>query len=408
MKKYFIASIILFFTSICIHAQSEKSDFGITVSGFLKTDIMYDSRQTISLREGHFLLYPSPELFDINKSDINAKPNFNTLSIQSRLTGKITGPDAFGAKTSGQLEGEFFGTADGDINGFRLRHAFLKMDWDNASLLVGQTWHPLFITELVPGTVSFNTGAPFNPFSRNPQVRFSVLYDNFKFMAAAVSQRDFQSNGPAGLSSSYLRNSVLPNLHAQIQYASGGNIAGFAFDYKKITPRLVTAKNVSTDAAISSFGTSVFFKLNLASVTFKTQGVYGGNLADLMMLGGYAIKSVDTVSGVEDYTELKSFSVWCDISTGKEIELGLFGGYSKSLGASDNIVGSSYGRGTNIENIFRVSPRIQFNSGKTRISTELEYTSAGYGTADNADKAKIKNITTVVNIRLLVACYYFF
>ncbi|MDP3684976.1 MAG: hypothetical protein Q8S01_13695, partial [Ignavibacteria bacterium] len=70
--------------------------------------------------------------------------------------------------------------------------------------------------------------------------------------------------------------------------------------------------------------------------------------------------------------------------------------------------GSSYGRGTNIEKIIRVSPRIQFNSGKTKISTELEYTSAGYGTADNADKAKIKNITTVVNIRLLVACYYFF
>ena len=121
-----------------------------------------------------FCLYPSPESFDVNKVDINDNPGFNILSIQSRLTGKITGPDAFGAKTSGQLEGEFFGTADGDVNGFRLRHAFVKLDWEQTSLLVGQTWNPMFITELVPGTVSFNTGAPFNPFARNPQIRFSI------------------------------------------------------------------------------------------------------------------------------------------------------------------------------------------------------------------------------------------
>ena len=408
MKKYLLTILILVCSSTIIFSQTEKPAFGITFSGFLKTDIMFDSRQTVSAREGHFLLYPSPEVLDINDEDINAKPNFNILSIQSRLTGKITGPDAFGAKTSGQLEAEFFGTSDGDINGFRLRHAFIKMDWENTSLLVGQTWHPMFITDLVPGTVSFNTGAPFNPFSRNPQIRFSVSVDKFKFMVAAISQRDFQSNGPAGFSSSYLRNSVLPEMHAQVLFASGGHFAGLAFDYKKLTPLLKTTQNVSTDASVNTFGASAFFKLNLDPVTIKTQGVYGSNLADLMMLGGYAVKSIDTVSGIQEYTDLKSFSVWCDISTGKEIEFGLFGGYSKSLGASDNIAGSYYGRGTDIENLFRVSPRVQFNSGKTRISTELEYTSAGYGTPDNMDKGKIKDIKSVANIRLLVAFFYFF
>ena len=98
------------------------------------------------------------------------------------------------------------------------------MDWDNISLLVGQTWHPMFVTDIVPGTVSFNTGAPFNPFSRNPQIRFTYSYDKLKFMVAALTQRDFQSNGPGGFSSSYLRNSVLPNLHGQVQFSSDGNI----------------------------------------------------------------------------------------------------------------------------------------------------------------------------------------
>jgi hypothetical protein len=407
MKKYFIIIFV-----VCIatnfYAQDSKSGFGITLSGFVKTDIMFDTRQTVSAREGHFLLYPSPELLDPNQKDINDKPNFNILSIQSRLTGKITGPDAFGAKTSGMLEGEFFGTADGDVNGFRLRHAFIKMDWDNISLLVGQTWHPMFVTDLVPGTVSFNTGAPFNPFSRNPQIRFTYSYDKLKFILAALTQRDFQSNGPAGFSSSYLRNSVLPNLHAQVQFSSDGHVAGIGFDYKKLTPRLVTTKNVSTDESISSFAATAFFKLNLEPVTIKGQGVYGGNLADLMMLGGYAIKSIDTTNGIEQYTSIKCLSAWADISTGKEIEFGLFAGYSKSLGADDNIAGSYFGRGTDIDNLLRVSPRIQFNSEKTRISTELEYTSAGYGKPDNTDKGKIKDIKSVANIRLLVAFYYFF
>lgn len=407
MKKYFIIIFIVCISTI-FYAQDSKPGFGITLSGFIKTDIMFDSRQTVATREGHFLLYPSPELLDLNQKDINDKPNFNILSIQSRLTGKITGPDAFGAKTSGMLEGEFFGTADGDVNGFRLRHAFIKMDWDNISLLVGQTWHPLFVTDLVPGTVSFNTGAPFNPFSRNPQIRFTVSYDKFKFIVAALSQRDFQSNGPSGFSSSYLRNSVLPNLHGQIQFSSDGHLAGIAFDYKKLTPRIVTTKNVATDQSVSSFAASTFFKLTFEPVTIKAQGVYGGNLADLMMLGGYAIKSIDTTNGIEQYTALKSLSGWADISTGKEIEFGLFAGYSKSLGATDNIAGSYFGRGTDIDNLLRISPRIQFNSEKTRISTELEYTSAGYGKPDNTDKGKIKDIKSTANIRLLVAFYYFF
>jgi len=172
MKKIILITCSIIFFVTQTKAQ-DKPSFGISFSGFVKSDIIYDSRQTVALREGHFLLYPAPESLDKNNDDINAKSNFNILSIQTCLTSKITAPDAFGAKTSGQFEGEFFGNTDGDINGFRLRHAFVKLDWTNLSLLVGQTWHPMFITEMFPAVVSFNTGAPFQPFSRNPQIRLT-------------------------------------------------------------------------------------------------------------------------------------------------------------------------------------------------------------------------------------------
>jgi hypothetical protein len=412
MKKLFLLLIIILVSTLT-YAQQEKQTFGISFSGFVKTDMFYDSRQITGIREGHFLLYPSNETLDINKNDINSKANLNMLSIQSRLTGKITGPDAFGAKTSGTIEGEFFGTSDADVNGFRLRHAFVKFDWANTSLLVGQTWHPMFIAEMYAGVVSFNTGAPFQAFARNPQIRLTHSIGNLKIIAVAASQRDFQSFGPdaagkSALSSSYLRNSILPNLHLQLQLKAGENLFGVGGDYKSLTPRLVTSKNVQTDQTIGSFSAIGYMKLNLDPVTFKVEGVLGENLADLMMLGGYAIKSTDAVTGIETYVPTRNFSIWGELSAGKEIEFGIFAGYQKNLGASENITGTFFGRGGDIDNLLRISPRIQWNSGKARIATELEYTAAAYGTMNNNNKAQIENTKTISNVRLLLAVFYFF
>jgi len=345
MKKVLL--LLCSFTSL-LFSQTDKQSFGISFSGFVKTDIFYDTRQSVTIREGHFLIYPQDENSDVNNNDINDKSSFNILSIQSRLNGKITGPEVIGAKPSAVLEGEFFGTSDADINGFRLRHAFVKLDWEKTSLLVGQTWHPIFIVEMFPGVVSFNTGAPFQPFSRNPQIRFTHSIDKIKLIAAAASQRDFSSTGPNGFTSTYLRNSVVPNLNAQLQYCGKEFFAGAGIDYKQLTPRIVTTENIKTDNTVSSLALTAFAKLSFTPVTFKFQGVYGGNLADHIMLGGYAVKSVDTLTGVEEYTALKCLSVWGEVSVGKDIEYAVFAGYTKSLGADDNISGAYYGRCTNI------------------------------------------------------------
>ena len=103
-----------------------------------------------------------PESKDQNGDDKNAVPNLNILAVQTRLKGTITGPDAFGAKTGGVIEAAFFGHSNSDVNGFRLRHAFLTLKWTNKTLLMGQFWHPMFVTDCFPGTVSFNTGMPFS------------------------------------------------------------------------------------------------------------------------------------------------------------------------------------------------------------------------------------------------------
>ena len=147
MKRNIIISLALIIT-LGANAQDEKkeSQFGVKLSGYVKNDFFWDSRQTVAAREGHFLLWPKPELMDELGNDINAKTSFNFLAIQSRLSVAIKGPDAFGAKTSGLIEGDFFAQANAHIDLFRLRHAFVKLNWEHLEVLAGQYWNPLFVT----------------------------------------------------------------------------------------------------------------------------------------------------------------------------------------------------------------------------------------------------------------------
>ena len=404
MKKLLVLWIL---SAIIGFAQNTSENTPeIKISGFVKSDFFIDSRQVATFREGHFLLYPLNESLDANGEDINAKASFNALSIQSRVTAKLFGPEVLGGKSGGLIEGEFFGTSDADVNGFRLRHAYITLNWENTGLLFGQTWHPMFVTDVFPQVVSFNTGSPFQPFSRNPQIRLTQSFDRFNLIAALLTQRDVTSNGPAGFSSSYLRNNLIPSAHLQLQYKSESFVTGAGVDYKTLIPRISTTKNYKTDETVSGLSGLLYAKYTFSGFTWMAEGVYGQNLTDLLMLGGYAVSALDTVTGYEEYTPLNVYSVWTDLSYGKDIQPGIFIGYTQNLGADDKIVGTYNTRVSNIDKIFRVTPRVIFNFSKVRFATEVEFTSTSYGKTD--EFGKVNDTKDILNIRGLIAVYYFF
>lgn len=406
LNRYFLpAACVLIILNTKVYSQ-ENTSVTVKFGGYVNWTGFYDSRQTVSLREGYFLLYPAIYSYDKNGSDVNLKSGFNFLSIQTRLNAKIDGPEAFGAKASAFIEGEFFGTSDSDVNGFRLRHAFISLKWQNTLLTIGQGWHPMFITEAFPQVLSFNTGSPFQPFSRNPQIKLTQSLGGFNFSAAVYSQRDFTSNGPAGGSSSYLRNSGIPAMDFGFQAKFGNFLFGGNVDYKILTPQLKTSQNVATDETIGSYAGMAYAKISGGDFTFTAEGVYGQNLTDILMLGGYAVASSDFVSGKETYTNINAYSAWADVSYGKDFQIGCFAGYTQNLGSDDPITGKIYSRGENIDNIFRVSPRMHWTSGKVKLGLELEYTKAAYGAADNF--GKVHSITEVANTRILLSTYYLF
>jgi hypothetical protein len=146
---------------------------------------------------------------------------------------------------------------------------------------------------------------------------------------------------------------------------------------------------------------------------------YGQNLTDHLMLGGYAVKSFDPVTGAEEYTPYNHLSSWLNIIYGKRFKIGLFGGYTQNLGTSDLVVRKTdfpeydglnfiYARGSDIAHIWRVSPTVYYRSGSMMFSLENEYTVAAYGNIDYSDNNLVKNTKAFSNNRIMFTMFYFF
>ncbi len=363
-----------------------ENKWGIKFGGFVNTQIYWDTRQSENSRETMLLFYPKNEELDAEGNDINAAPSMNQLAIISRLSGAISGPNVLGAKFRGLLEADFSGQSNGTINLFRLRHAFILLDWKNSDLLIGQTWHPMNVPEMMPGLSPLNNGAPFHAFSRHVQVRYIYRVAGLRFIATAAAQRDNSNNGPEGASSNYLINSAIPNFDLQVQYRNGAHLVGFGGDYKVLKPRLSATFNgekYKQDDLVPSFAAIAFWNYKMPKWNLKLEAVWGQNQFEHLMLGGIA-ETADTLNHSYTYTNLDQFSIWSEISksTGKW-RPGLFVGFAKNLGYSDEMGVNSvfWGRGGNIDHVYRVSPRLSFFASEKLIFTaEVEYTAAGYGT----------------------------
>lgn len=423
--KLNLAFVFLVIIAISVNANQKEDSVrlmpAVNFSGYIKSDFIFDSRQNVSVRENMLLLYPRPEIFDEYGSDINDVSNFHFIPFQTRLTARFSGTEILNASTSGLIEAEFFGNTELTANEFRLRHASISMDWQSGvSVLMGQFWHPLFITQCFPATASMNTGIPFNPFARNPQFEISWRRNNIRLSVAAVSQIDFKSNGPQGATSQYIRNSGLPEMVAKFIYFSSDNrfLIGAASSHKKLTPRLTDDTGTKVSENIASASVMGFAKYNTGPATIKLAGIWGQDMFHITMLGGYALKTDNNYTGdpllnqTLFYTPIGTFSTWGEFIYGNEWEFGLFAGYSQNLGSMDDISLVDrepvfYSRGADIAHLYRISPRLSYIMKNIRLGIETEYTNASYG--DSIDNFGIpQDHDYVGNLRILFFAFYNF
>ena len=398
--------------------ETEEKKIKFEASGFIKSDIFFDSRQNVDALEGLLHIFPKDINLDENGKDINAKSSLGIVDISTRVRGKVSGPDVFGAKLTGLVEVDWTGiSGENSTSRVRLRHAYSKLNWEKTEILFGREWHPMFVKEVYPSVMSLNTGIPFQPFNRSPMLQISYKLGSLKIICAAISQSDYISSGPDGKSAKYIKNSNIPNLHLQLQFKPGDFLFGVAIDYKSIMPRTVTESLINmnpevdslfvTDEKVNSFAYMGYFKYQKSKLTIKAKAIYGQNLSESVMPGGYGVSSLDSITGYEKYTPYNHLYTWANIIYGDQTKFALFGGYTKNLGAVDPIVGDTYGMALNLDYVYRITPTVSHKIKNFMLAVELEYTVAAYGDVANKYGEYTKS-HEVSNTRLMFSVFHFF
>lgn len=389
-------------------------------SGFVNPHFFADSRKVVGGREDMMLFYPKPAELDANGNDLNASPSINLLSITARLALAVEGPDFLGAKTRGYIEGDFTGSTNESNNDLRLRHAYFNMDWHSRELLVGQYWYAMTVPEIMPGTCPLNMGSPFHPYARYNQVRYMEHVGKLDVIAAAQFQTDNKSQGPLGPSTTYLRNSCVPEMNLMLRYKTGRLMLGGAANMLVLKPReSVTQPDntiTKTTQRYTSMAYTLFGRYDGNGWCLKAQSLINDNLYESSTMGGYIETPVlDNGTLSYDYTDHHWTTLWFDLSRSKGMwRPGLFAGYgwNNNFGNKLDANASVFGRGFNMEYLWRVQPRIELAAGKgLSFFAEVEYTFAQYGKAKNDTTNQWyehDNNGGVANVRYMLSALYRF
>jgi hypothetical protein len=397
-------------------SQDVKKENSVTFYGFVRSDFYLDTYKGLNAFQDVFYLYPNYIGMDANGKDINAQPTANLLSIVTRGGVNIVGPDIFGAKTTGCIEVDFAGKPENYL--IRLRKAYTLLSWTKTKLLVGQTWHPFWGNDAFPRVGALNTGTPFQPFNRSPQVRLDYKAGTVTFSAAAVYQQQYLSVGPIGSSNIYKRDVLIPESVLSLEYNKKAVTLGAGIDFNRIKPRVTTtgsdAKIYVTDECLNSLSWMAYGKYSQGKLMMLLKGYYGQNMAHLTLIGGYGVATYNTQNGHETYTNYSSYSTLFNITYGTKWKPGLLVGYLKNLGTTDPLVNKGgkadvWGLGTTIMNMYRISPSISYSVPKFLLTAEYELTTANYGVGQfNYDDGLYADTHAATNngVRLIMTYYF--
>ena len=420
MKKITLALLVALVAMSGMAQVKIGKDFSLKIYGQVRTDIYYNSRDNVQSVDGLFYSYPKDEKLDANGNDINGSSSSNMYAVYSRMGFDFVGPMLGKAKTSAKIEFDFRGNGNDNLSALRLRHAYFNLDWGKDKLLVGQTSHPFF-GEVSPQILNLNTGSPFQPFGRAPQIRYRHNSGALQLQAAAVWQSQFKSHGPSaddGTGSGNARNQYphknanIPELALGLDYKANGWIIGAGVDMLSIAPRTKSigedGSTYKVDERLTTVSYEAHVKYQKDKLFFAAKSVLGSNFTHTSMLGGYGIKSENAKTGEREYTPFRNSSNWINIVYGKKWKPGIFVGYIKNLGTADEMISSTvYGTGTNIDELWTGTFELTYNVPHWKIGAEYNYTSASYGKNDLKD-GKVKDTHAVGNNRLVLSATYSF
>lgn len=412
-KKYLLLAALV---GMSAGAMAQKKGFSYKFYGQVRADLFYNTRTNSETVDGLFYMYPLDKLPDADGNDLNDQGNGNLYALYSRVGVDVAGPMLGKARTSAKVEVDFRGSGT-SYSLFRLRHAYFNLDWGTSALLVGQTWHPLY-GDVAPEILNLNMGAPFQPFSRAPQVRYRFTRKHFQLTASAIWQSQYLSVGPASdkagetstsKSQNFIKNSCVPEFYVGMDYHRPELIAGAGVHVSSIRPRtksVVGSDTYKVDERVTGVSAEAHLKYTHERFLLSAKSVLGTNLTQTSTVGGYGITSVDPRTGEQTYTPLRTSATWLNVAYGKTWRPALFFGYLKNLGASTE-VSDVLGTGTNLDQLLNATAELTYNRGNWKLGAEYSLCNAWYGDEFSA-KAKALSSHTVMNHRVVMTAIYQF
>jgi hypothetical protein len=135
IKKFIVVAIAVLLAIPAISfAGSATSRWDLTLGGYIKFDMGWADKGT----NADYAVAPRDSIGIWENRDAEFSSQY-AAGGEGRLWWIIKGPDAWGGKTSGYVEGDFRGQS-GDYGEFNLRHAWMKINWTNDILQIGRQW----------------------------------------------------------------------------------------------------------------------------------------------------------------------------------------------------------------------------------------------------------------------------
>lgn len=414
MKKKLLLCAVLA-AAAAAGVQAQKKDFSYKFYGQVRTDLFYNSRSNSETVDGLFYMYPKDAAPDADGRDLNAKPDGNFYTLYSRLGVDVAGPMLGKAKTSAKLEVDFRGSGT-TYSLVRIRHAYFNFDWGKSALRVGQYWHPLY-GDVAPEILNLNMGAPYQPFSRAPQVRYRYTSKHFVLTAAAVWQMQYLSVGPksnkpgeteTSKSQAFIKNSCVPEFYLGMDYKNPNLLVGAGVHVSSVTPRVQseTGSGVyKVSERVTGVSGEAHLKYTRNRLMIAAKSVLSTNLTQTSTVGGYGVASADARTGEQEYAPLRMSHTWVNMVYGKTFRGGVFVGYLKNLGASEEVA-NLIGTGTDLDQLNTLGAELTYNRPNWKFGMEYTWTGAWYG--DNDSKGKVVNAHLVKNNRIVFTALFQF
>lgn len=408
MKNRFLAlAVVALFAPAAKAFASEPADASAKIEkpshfkfyGFIRNYFAFDSRESKSGTKDLFYYIPKDEALNAKGEDMNANPTFRFLAITSRVGLDVKDYQFGKTKVGAKIETDFY-CMNGNVAVLRLRQAYATLGWDglgkdgkqSTSLKIGQAWHPIAADQ--PYVIDLETGTPFNPFSRTPQVMLDHNFSkNFTLTGGFIWQMQYLSSGPNGASDNYIKYGCTPEFYAGVTFKSNNGFTGrVGVDVLSIKPRWRADDGEKVGDRLTTANPYIYAQYSKGAFSVNGKVVYASAGEHFNMLSGYGVTDVNS-DGSWEYAPLHSTASYLSVKYGRKLQVQGMIGHMKNLGTSkslyedpanpgytstDNVYISGNGF-HNLNQIIRVTPTVVYNLGKLSFGLEYDITSAQYG-----------------------------